>query len=466
MVLSVRLVATSTETEFAPRQARSAWAGPDLVYAALVVNVVVILGFWWSSSGFEIARNASDFFNGIGRVTGLLGTYLVLWQLLFMARLPWLERTFGLERLAVFHKWNGYLAIGLLIGHGVFQTLGYQLGDGKDVAGQLADFISSYQGLLAAIVALGLFVAVILVSVAIARRHLAYETWYFVHLYAYLAVVLAFSHQLATGVDFAGNPAFVLYWCALYVLVGGSLLVYRVGGPLAMYSHHRFHVQRIEREARGVISIYITGRDLDQFQAEAGQFAIWRFVDRRRWWQAHPFSISAIPDGRRLRITVKNIGDFTGDIHSLKPGTPILVDGPFGKFIERPSNPKVLLIAGGIGITPIRPLAEEMATDGFDVRVLYRAHSEGDLVFKRELEALSSLENPVRVDYLITQAGGSRRSREAWFSPASLAGLVPDILDRVVYVCGPLGMTAVVRRSLEALGVPPDQIRTEVFRLQ
>jgi len=303
-------------------------------------------------------------------------------------------------------------------------------------------------------------------SVTVARRHLAYETWYFIHLYAYLAVVLAFSHQLATGVDFAGNPAFVWYWYALYVVVGGSLVFYRIGGPLATYRRHRFRVQAVEKEARGVFSIYITGRDLDQFEAEAGQFAIWRFMDRRRWWQAHPFSISAVPNGRRLRITVKNIGDFTSYIHTLKPGTPILVDGPFGKFIERPKNSKVLLIAGGIGITPIRPLAEEMAADGFDVRVLYRAHGESDLVFKKELDALSSREESVQVDYLLTQGGSRRNSRDGWFSPTSLAGLVPDIFDRVVYVCGPMGMMVLVRSSLEALGIPAGQIRTEVFRLQ
>jgi predicted ferric reductase len=462
----MRALATTTETGFLPRRSNSVWSSPDLAYAIFIANAIAILGFWWFSSGFEIARNGSDFFNGVGRVTGLLGTYLVLWQLLFMSRLPWLERAFGLERLAVLHKWNGYLAIGLLVGHAVFQTLGYQLGDGKDLASQLADFIASYQGLLAAIVALGMFVAVVVMSITVARRHLAYETWYFIHLYAYLAVVLAFSHQLATGVDFAGNPTFVWYWCALYVLVGGSLVFYRVLQPLALYSRHRFHVQRVEKEARGVFSVYITGRNLDRFPAEAGQFAIWRFIDRKRWWQAHPFSISAIPDGRRLRITVKNIGDFTRDVYALKPGTPILVDGPFGKFIERPTNPKVLLIAGGIGITPLRPLAEEMSADGFDVRVLYRAHTEGDVVFKKELDALSSAPNSVRVDYLLTQSGGSRRSREAWFAPQRLAALVPDVFDRVIYVCGPPGMMAVVRRSLDALNVPADQIRTEVFRLQ
>ena len=434
-------------------------------YALFALNTLAILGFWWFSSGFEILRTASDGFNGLGRVTGLLGTYLVLWQLLLMARLPWLEHAFGLEKMAILHKWNGYLAISLLVAHGVFQTLGYQLGDGKNVAAQLLDFINSYTGMLAAIVSLGLFVAVIVVSVTIARRHLAYETWYFIHLYTYLAVALAFSHQLATGVDFAGNPVFVFYWCLLYAFVGGFMILHRVVGPLAAFGHHRFRVQSVEREARGVFSIYISGRDLDRFEAEAGQFAFWRFLDGKRWWQSHPFSISAVPDGRRLRITVKNIGDFTGGIHNLKDGTPVLVEGPFGKFIERPANPKVLLIAGGIGITPIRPLAEEMAIDGFDVQVLYRAHDQGGLVFKNELDLIAT-QRGVRVAYLLTERGKGRVEPEAWFRPESLAQLVPDIVERVVYVCGPKAMMSTVLGSLQSLGVPSDQIRTEVFRLQ
>jgi predicted ferric reductase len=447
------------------RQRRPISSSPGIVYSVFALNTLIIVGFWWLSSGFEMGRTASDAFNGLGRVTGLLGTYLVLWQLLYMARLPWLEHAFGLELMVMLHKWNGYLALALLLAHAVFQTLGYQLGDGKDVAGQLVDFVTSYEGLLGAIVGLGLMVAVVVVSVTLARRRLAYETWYFIHLYAYLAVVLAFSHQLATGVDFAGNPAFVAYWCLLYLLVGAALVVYRVIGPLALYSRHRFRVQSVEKETRGVFSIYVSGRDLDKIGVEAGQFAIWRFLDGKRWWQAHPFSFSAVPDGRRLRITVKNIGDFSGAIHNVKPGTAILVEGPFGKFTQRPVNEKVLLVAGGIGITPIRPLAEVMAVDGFDVRVLYRAHSEGDVVFKQEMEALTA-QHPLRVDYLLTRSGGRPMSREGWFSPGALRRLVPDIAERMVYVCGPAGMTGTVITSLEELGIARDQIRTEVFRLQ
>jgi predicted ferric reductase len=459
------LPAARSERSFATRESpnRPAWLTPGFAYSVFVANALVILGFWWGSSGFEITHSASDFFNGVGRVTGLLGTYLALWQLLLMARLPWLERCFGLERMTVLHRWNGYLVLGLLLGHGVFQTLGYQLGDGKNVAGQLADFITTYEGLLGAIVALVLLVAVAVMSVTIARRHLAYETWYFIHLYAYLAIALAFSHQVATGVDFVHNPLFIAYWYTLYVATIGSLIVFRLLEPLALYNRHRFRVQAVEKEARGVFSVYVSGRDLDRFELEAGQFAIWRFLDSKRWWQAHPFSLSEVPDGRRLRITIKNIGDFTAAVHALKPGTPVLVDGPFGKFTEVPAARKVLLIAGGIGITPIRPLAEEMAADGFDVRVLYRARGEGDLVFRKELDALV-VHHGIHVDYLLTQSGGRQLNGESWFAPSTMRRLVPDISDRVVYVCGPSGMTKVLRSSLRAVGVPAERIRTEVFR--
>jgi predicted ferric reductase len=457
--------AARSERDVVPRESpnRSVCSTPKFAYFVLVANAILILGFWWFSSGFEITHSVADLFNGMGRVTSLLGTYLVLWQLLLMARLPWLESAFGLERMTVLHRWNGYLVLGLLLAHGVFQTFGYQLGDGKDVASQLADFIISYEGLLGAIVALGLFVALVVVSVAIAKRNLAYETWYFIHLYAYLAVALAFTHQVATGVDFVGNPAFIAYWYALYVATFGALLLYRVIGPLKVYFRHRFRVRAVEKEGRGVFSVYITGRHMERFGAEAGQFAIWRFLDGRRWWQAHPFSISAVPDGRQLRITVKNIGDFSSGVHAVRPGTPVLVDGPFGKFTQLPTNQKVLLIAGGIGITPIRPLAEEMAANGLDVRVLYRAHGEGDLVFKKELDMVAA-HYGIRVDYLITETGRRKASRESWFSPAAMRRVVPDIADRVVYTCGPPGMMADLRSSLAALGVPAERIRTEVFR--
>ena len=143
------------------------------------------------------------------------------------------------------------------------------------------------------------------------RRRLRYETWYFVHLYAYLGVALAFSHQLATGTEFVGAPGARAYWYALYVVTLGALVVFRLGVPIARSLWHRLHVERVIEEAPGVVSVEIGGVRLERLRAQAGQFFTWRFLTRDRWWEAHPFSLSAAPDGRRLRITVKGLGDYT-----------------------------------------------------------------------------------------------------------------------------------------------------------
>jgi len=191
-----------------PTSAVPFWRTAGFWYLFAAVNAGVVAGFWWVSSGHQLTRSPADFFNGLGRITGLEGTYLVLWQLALMARVSWFDESVGMERLAVLHRLNGYLAIGLLLSHAVFQTIGYMLGDGYGVLGQLGDFLLNYEGLPAAIVALLLMLAVVAISIGAAKVHFSYETWYFVHLYTYIAVLLAFSHQLATGVDFVRNPVF------------------------------------------------------------------------------------------------------------------------------------------------------------------------------------------------------------------------------------------------------------------
>jgi predicted ferric reductase len=444
---------------------RPPWASRRLCWALFAGNAGTILAFWWVSTGALPVRSPGDVLNAAGRVTGLLGTYLALWQLLLMTRQPWLDAAFGLDRLAVLHHWNGFLALGLLVAHAVFQTLGYQLIDGLGTVAQLSDFVTAYDGVLPAIAGLLLLVLVVAISIALARRQLAYETWYFVHLYTYLGIALAFGHELAVGADFIANRAFVLYWWALYAAVAACLLGFRVALPMARFHRHRFHVARIQREAPGVVSIYVGGRDLERLPTAAGQFMLWRFLDRQRWWQAHPFSLSLPPGSQHLRLTVKRIGDFTGRIATLSPGTPVLVEGPFGSFTERScARQRALLVAGGVGITPLRPLAERLAARGVDVCLLYRCRRDQDVIFRQELDWLASAPN-VHVEYLVSQRrGGGRRGAEP-LRASELRRLVPDVADREVYVCGPPGMRRTVMDGLDRLGVPREQRHTEAFRL-
>ena len=149
-----------------------------------------------------------------------------------------------------------------MIAHAVLTTAGLTLGDGVSLPREAGRLISQYPGVITATAGLALLIAVALTSAVIVRRRLRHETWYFVHLYSYLAVALAFSHQIATGKDFVGNPAARTYWTALYVLTLAALLLFRVAVPLARGARHRLRVSRVVEEAPGVVSIEITGREL------------------------------------------------------------------------------------------------------------------------------------------------------------------------------------------------------------
>ena len=300
-----------------------------VLLAAANAAIVVSL---WGPGGVRDIHDAGSLLTGLGRVTGLLGAYVVLLQLLLLARLPVLDRLVGFDRLVAWHRIGGFTVVGLLGSHAVLITAGYTLGDRISLPDEIGRLVTGYPGVITAVAGLALLIGVAVTSAVAVRRRLRYETWYFIHLYAYLGVALAFSHQLATGSDFVGEPAARAYWYGLYAFTLVTLVVFRLGVPLARTARHRLRVARVVEEAPGVVSIEIGGVRLERLRARTGQFFTWRFLTRDRWWEAHPFSLSAAPDGRRLRITVKGVGDYTDGLRAIPPGTPVIAEGPFGSL--------------------------------------------------------------------------------------------------------------------------------------
>ncbi len=433
-------------------------AGWGLALLALA-NGAVVVGLWAAAGGPADVHDLGSGLTSAGRVAGLLGAYLVLVELLLLARIPLLERVYGFERLVTVHRVNGRVALGLLLAHAAMITAGYTLGDRISLGAEIERLITGYPGVITAVAGLGLLVGVVVTSAVAVRRRLRYETWHFLHLYAYLAVALAFSHQLATGTDFLGRPAARAYWTGLYVVTLGALLVFRIALPLARsLLVHRLRVERIVEEAPGVVSLEIGGERLHRLRARAGQFFTWRFLTRDRWWEAHPFSLSAAPDGRRLRITVKGLGDYTAALRAIPPGTRVIVEGPFGSFTAAARRrPRVALIAGGVGITPIRALLEDLPGGPRDITVVYRALHDDDVILRAELDELAGRRG-VEVHYLLGDHGAAEP-----LSPERLRALVPDIASRDVYVCGPPAMVEATRATLGRSGVSRRHIVTERF---
>ncbi|MFD9323450.1 ferric reductase-like transmembrane domain-containing protein [Streptomyces sp. NPDC060053] len=420
------------------------------LYAVLAANAAVVTLFA-VQAGF-----ASNALVVIGRFAGLYSALLMAFQLLLVARLPWLDRRIGMDRLTNWHRWTGFSLLWTLVGHVVFITLGYADSSSMNPVSQLVDLAETVEGVLRAAVAMVLIVVVGGASGRWARRRLAYETWHFIHLYTYIAVVLAFTHQVAVGTTFTASSAATAYWYAVWGVALGSVFLGRLVLPLWRNWRHQLRVEAVVPEADNVVSVYITGRDLDRLPARAGQFFLWRFLTKDRWWQANPFSLSAAPDGTRLRLTAKAAGEGSAGLRHLKPGTRVFAEGPYGAFTAmHRTRPEALLIAGGVGVTPIRALLEEI--DGHAV-VIYRVAGERDAVLYDELRELALAKGAEL--HLVTGPPVPDR-----LAPRELAALVPDIAERDVFLCGPPPMMNAVLGTLRELDVPKPQIHFERFSL-
>jgi predicted ferric reductase len=438
------------------RAADRAW----VVEMIVAVNAALIVGMWVRHGGISAASAPGGIATAAGQLTGLLGTYAVLIQLLLMARLPWLERYVGLDHLAVWHRWNGFLSVNLLVAHTVLITIGYATSNRATLWGQTRDFVGNYADVLMAYVALAILVAVGITSARAARRRLRRETWYFVHLYAYLAVALGFAHQLAVGNDFVTDPLARAWWVALYLVVIGIIVTWRVVLPWRFNTRHRLKVKNVVREAPGVVTINLSGRHLGAIGAQPGQFFLWRFLTRDGWWKCHPFSISAAPTARSLRITVKDLGDTTHDLQSIKSGTPVFAEGPFGTFTaQRRMGRPMLFIAGGIGITPIRAMLDDVPSRS-RCTLLYRVNGQDDIVFGKELTDIAARKG-VEVHFLVGIEIGDDQTDQLGI-PA-ITRLVPDVIERDCFVCGPPALISAVCRRLHAIGVPNSSVHFERF---
>ncbi|HVC13891.1 MAG TPA: ferredoxin reductase family protein [Acidimicrobiales bacterium] len=416
---------------------------------------VVLLGVA-SESGADLhVRGGVAMF--VGGMTGLVGMYLALVQLLLISRIPQLERILGQDGLLRWHRRVGPWPISLLVVHAVVITIGFAQAAKSGVLHELAVFLRSYPDMLAATVGLALMVAAGVASIGALRRRMRRETWWVLHLYMYLALALSFAHVLALGPTFVGHPATQAVWALVWALTAGTVLLYRFGLPIARSIRYQIRVSEVHREAPGVVSIVCTGRQLHRLRISGGQFFAWRFLARGLWWQAHPYTVSALPRPPHLRLTVRQLGDHSSAIARLRPGTRVAIEGPYGAVTpDVRMHDKVVLVAGGIGITAIRALLEDLPKTAQPI-VVMRAPTTEQLVLRDETAALVR-----KLNGTLHELVGPRSSTG---SPrAFLRRLVPDLSERDLYVCGPEGFVHEVIAAAHELGVHRNCVHYEVYQ--
>lgn len=423
---------------------------------------------WVEGGGIQELGSVSGALTSTGRLTGLIASALLLLQVFLMARIPWVEQAWGQDELARTHRLVGFTSFTLMLAHIVLITLGYAAATTLGVWGTVVDLVVNYPGMLLAVAGTLALVMVVVTSVKKARGRLRYESWHLIHLYGYLGAGLALPHQLWTGGDFLSSPVATAFWWGLWAGCAGAVLVFRVGLPLWRSLRAPLRVLDVRAEGPDVTTVTVGGAGVARMPVRAGQFFQWRFLDGPGWSRANPYSISAAPDGATLRFTAVHVGDGSRRLATLRPGTRVLVEGPYGRLHDGVrSQRKVLLMGSGIGITPLRALLEEIDQAPGDVTVVHRVRSRDDAVLADELEAIAAARG---ARYLLVE-GPRVRGRHSWLPDQAshltdadaLREVVPDIADHDVYVCGSNGwMTAVRNAAIEA-GVPRDHVHLERF---
>ena len=405
---------------------------------------------------------ASDWTNpdlaitALSRVMAMLGTYFALVCLVLIARVPWLEQAVGQDRLVKWHRTLAPYSLYLIVGHVVLVSVGYAFLDEITVWQEFWRLVLNSGWMLPAFAGYIFMMLVGITSYKRARSKMKYETWWQLHLYSYLGIALAFGHQITSSQFFATNNYARYWWVAQYICVAAFILGFRIGAPLLASLRHDLRVEKVIRENHDTISVVVRGKNLNRLQAQGGQFFSWRFLHSESWWESHPYSLSASPRNDRMRITVKSLGDHSKWLKKLTPGTRVLIEGPYGVFTaDQVKGKKVALIAGGVGITPIRAIMEELPRDT-EIDLIWRASTEDDLILREEVKELA-LSHNARVHFMV----GSRKQFP--MSPGRIRATIPHINKCDVFMCGPDSMIDQARAALVSVGVHEDNIHDEAF---
>lgn len=435
--------------------------------AAAGLSAFIVFALWAAAGGLSDLLSPALAIGSLSRLAGLLGTDLLLIQVLLMARIPAVERAFGRAALTRWHTVAGMVSFGLIVAHIALAVSGTAIIERFNIFEAGWRLLSTVAGLPLAVVATALLV---LVAVSSRReaRHRRRDTRHLLAVYAYLGLLLALPHQLLAGTSLTASPLAALYWWGLFVGSSLALLAFRIALPMFRSFRHQLVVDQVRVEAPGVVSLQLRGRQLRQLGARAGEFFHWRFLDGAQWHHVMVSPLSAVPTGDRMRVTMA-VAEGSRRLESLTPGTWVLFEGPYGSLTaDSRTRGKLAFFTTGLGIAPVRALLEDLDYGRDEAVVVYRLPDEEPALFRDELDELSNRRG-AEVVYL---EGPTTGERESWLpataaaqitDPAAVTHLVPDIATRDVFVSGPEHWTAPMLAALREAGVPHSQIHAEVI---
>ena len=403
---------------------------------------------------------ARDFWTEFSVAIGYAGLAMMGLQFGLTARFRYVTRPWGEDVIYHFHRQISLIAMALVVAHPLILFA---------VRPELLALLNSIQApWRARFAALSTYSLIALVVMALwrARLNISYEAWHLSHIVlALLAVTAGILHMIGWGF-YLVDPWKRALWIGLTIFWIGLLLYVRIVKPLFML-RRPYRVAEVRKERGDTLTVVMQPDGHPGFRFSPGQFGWLTLRGSPFKITGHPFSFSssaAAADGR-VEMSIRNLGDFTSEIYKVPVGQRVYIDGPYGAFtIGNPADMHVL-IAGGVGVTPMMSMIRTLADQG-DTRpviLLYGSKDWESITFRDELEVLKARLNLTVVHVLANPPAGW--TGEQGFINAEMfkRHLPPPYADHEYFICGPNVMMDAIEAALGEMNVPMSKYHSERY---
>lgn len=424
-----------------------------LLFTVLVAAplVLALIGHQHENRGFWI-----EF--GVG--LGFVGLAMMGLQFVLTARYSKIGAPFGIDELLQFHGQAGYFAWGFIMAHFIILFL---------ADSQFWEFLDPRVNLPRALALAGVIVAATaLIATTYWREKLGiiYEWWRASHGLLALFVVFVGTVHILQVSHYVSEPWQQIVWVTLSVAAMGMLVHNRVWRPMQM-KKRPWKVVSVTEEVDTIWSIELEPESHSGIDFKAGQFVWITLGDTPFKLQQHPFTISSAPSKKNIRLTIKELGDFTSEIKNLENGTTAFVEGPYGNFtLDASVKTHNVFINGGIGITPTMSVLQDLKSnnDQRQTTVIFGTPSLELTPFYDELKELSNEIN-LNVVHVLEEAPDDWDGETGFITGEIMKRHLPDISNCEFFICGPPPMMDVAEATLREWGVPVYRVHSERFNI-
>ena len=433
----------------------------------LILGVIIItlaaasVAFFFESPSINYKFGWDKIILRAAKIIGLIAAVLLFLQLPLAGRFKFLDRIFSLPGLYNLHRINGYLILMLIMLHPILVTIPEDR--------LMIPFEARYWPEWIGAALLTTVILQIVLSKWRTKFVKAYHRWlYFHRALGWSILILLVLHILYVSetFEFEGLPRTVVVSAAIVL----SMLWLAVRGQRLMVRKHPYEVSHVAlagKDAQAIDLIPLHGKGIDYLP---GQFAFFSFDSNQLSAEWHPFTISSTPTRpNKIQITVRSCGDWTDQIKNIQKGDRVFVHGPFGRFshVLEPEKKEMIMIAGGIGITPMLSMLKALSDKNDQRRItLLWSNRSADYEFDHDrLEAIANrLPNftyiPIFTDKVEPKGNSGRLNLDRLKTLLSKFSK-----NALIFLCGPPPMIRQVRHHLVRMGFSSNAIKEELFDL-